>query len=88
VDRPTADARSLSDEEVVARVRRGDTRSYGVLYQRHAERARRLARSIVNNRSDADDVVAEAFASVLSALEGGKGPVDSFAPYLMSSVRN
>jgi RNA polymerase sigma factor (sigma-70 family) len=83
-----ADTRSLSDADALARVRHGDAGAYGILYQRHVERARRLACSIVNNRSDADDVVAEAFASVLSALEGGKGPIDSFVPYLMSSVRN
>ena len=83
-----AHTRSVSDADVLARVRHGDTGSYGILYERHFERARRLARSIVNNRSDADDVVSEAFASVLSALERGKGPVDSFVPYLMRSVRN
>ena len=43
--------RSASDADVLARVRHGDTGSYGILYERHVERAGRLARSIVNNRS-------------------------------------
>ena len=50
--------------------------------------ARRLARSRLVSHEDADDVVAEVFASVFGAFEQGRGPLDSFAPYLVACVRN
>jgi RNA polymerase sigma factor (sigma-70 family) len=34
-----------------------------------------------------DDVVAEAFARVLSAIKRGSGPVEAFRPYLLTCVR-
>ena len=71
----------------MARARDGDADAYGLLYGRYAGAARRFARSLVTE-ADADDVVSEAFASVLSALTRGGGPVGSFAPYLMVSVRH
>ncbi|MET0147070.1 MAG: sigma-70 family RNA polymerase sigma factor [Ilumatobacteraceae bacterium] len=78
----------LSDAVLIDSVRSGDRGSYAVLYERHGPAARRVARSLVRTDADADDVVSEVFASVLSALENGKGPVGSFVPYLMRSVRN
>lgn len=78
----------VADGALIERVRHGDRTAYGVLYERHAPGARRFARSLGANDADADDVVAEVFAAVLSALERGKGPAGSFAPYLMSSIRH
>ena len=76
------------DAVLLDRVRAGDRDAYGQLYERHHLTARAFARGIVANGSDADDVVAEVFAATLSALEHGRGPVGSFVPYLMRSVRN
>jgi RNA polymerase sigma factor (sigma-70 family) len=59
-----------------------------VLYERHVDAARRLARSQLRNHADADDVVSEVFASVLAVIQRGKGPRDGFAAYLMASVRH
>ena len=78
----------LSDAVLIERVRSGDRDGYALLYERHGPTARRFARSLVRTDADADDVVAEVFARVLMALERGKGPVGTFAPYLMSSVRH
>jgi RNA polymerase sigma factor (sigma-70 family) len=68
-------------------VRGGDRSAYAELYERHLDAARRYARTRLSNAEDADDVVADVFASVLSTIEGGKGPVDGFVPYLISCVR-
>lgn len=87
---PEADGPSdeAPDGELLARVRVGERNLYGILYTRHAPLATRFARSLLNNASDADDVVAEVFASTLSALERGVGPADTFLPYVMNSIRH
>ena len=79
---------SRSDVALLEDVRRGDVEAYDILYARHVDAARRLARSLLRSQADADDVVSEVFASVLDVVQRGKGPRDSFSPYLMASVRN
>jgi DNA-directed RNA polymerase specialized sigma24 family protein len=49
--------------------------------------ARSLARQLVRNRAEADDVVAETFAKILDLLHRGGGPDDAFRPYLLTAVR-
>ena len=48
--------------------------------------ARRLARQLVS-AGDADDLVSEAFAKVLSVLQRGGGPDLAFRAYLLTAVR-
>lgn len=78
---------SASDADLIAATRSGDARAYGMLYERHATAARRLARQIVQTPADADDVVAETFARVLYAIRGGNGPAEAFRPYVLTAVR-
>jgi len=56
------------------------------LYERHVAVASNVARRNVDNQSDAEDVVAEAFQSVLQSLVSGKGPDTFFRAYLLSTV--
>lgn len=56
------------------------------LYERHVTIASTVARRNVDNQSDAEDVVAEAFQSVLQSLTAGKGPDTFFRAYLLSTV--
>ncbi len=79
---------TLSDAELIASTRAGDADAFAVLYERHVDAARACARRLTRSRADADDLVAEAFAKVLSALRRGKGPDLAFRPYLLTSVRN
>ncbi len=74
------------DAALIAAVREGDTEAYGVLFERHVEAARRLARSLARD-GDADDLVSEAFAKVLPVLARGDGPDVAFRPYLLTAVR-
>ena len=76
-----------SDSDLIAAVRDGDAGAYGFLYERHSARAVRLARQIVPEQADADDVVSEAFTKVLAAIKGGAGPTEAFLPYLLTAVR-
>ncbi|MCX2749665.1 sigma-70 family RNA polymerase sigma factor [Arthrobacter sp. MI7-26] len=80
----TADA--ASDGQLIAMVRSGDLDAYDGLYARHVSIASTVARKNVDNLSDADDVVAEAFQSVLQSLVAGKGPEHFFRAYLLSAV--
>lgn len=74
------------DATLIAATRDGDTDAYGVLFARHVDAARRLARGLARD-GDADDLVAEAFAKVLPVLARGEGPDLAFRPYLLTAVR-
>ena len=75
-----------SDDTLVERARNHDQRAYGELWVRHSAAAHAVARAY--SSLDPDDVVAEAFARILSAIRRGGGPSMGFRPYLLTSVRN
>jgi DNA-directed RNA polymerase specialized sigma24 family protein/anti-sigma factor RsiW len=75
------------DAKLLNLVRAGDSRAFGVLYQRHVEAARRLARELVVSPAEIDDVVAETFAHVLDVLQEGEGPSDALRCYVLAAVR-
>lgn len=75
-----------SDRELIAMVRDGNAEAYKGLYTRHVSIASSVARRNVDNPSDADDVVAEAFQAVLQSLKSGGGPREFFRAYLLSTV--
>ena len=74
------------DAELITAVRGGDTEAYGVLYARHVDAARRLARQLLRG-ADADDLVSEAFTKVMALLQAGHGPDIAFRAYLLTAVR-
>ncbi len=76
-----------NDVLLVDLVRQGDLAAFSELYRSHLTVAGYVARAEMDNSSDAEDVVAEAFASVLEALLAGKGPRESFQAYLTTTVR-
>jgi len=87
-DEPAAPPAGPSDMDLIAAARAGDAASFGQLYARHFDAARRLARTLVRDSSDADDLVAETFAKVLGKLKEGGGPDAAFRTYLLTSLRN
>jgi len=76
----------VSDVELIAGARGGDQGALTELYTRHQAAARRVARSY-RRAGDPDDLVNEAFARVLGALERGAGPDDAFRAYLFVTLR-
>ena len=76
-----------SDEELVDAARAGDDAAYAELWERHAASGRRAARA-VSPSVDPDDLVSEAFTSILSAIRKGGGPHEGFRPYLFTTIRN
>jgi RNA polymerase sigma factor (sigma-70 family) len=75
------------DADLIAASRASDAAAFASLYERHVAAARNLARQLVRGRAEADDIVAEAFAKVLSQLRSGRGPDSAFRPYLLTTVR-
>ncbi|WP_158630692.1 RNA polymerase sigma factor [Nocardioides daphniae] len=75
------------DAELISAVRGGDLDAYGLLYARHVDAARRLARQLAQ-RADAEDLVADAFAKVLGVLQRGGGPDVAFRAYLLTALRS
>lgn len=85
---PRRELANLTDQQLTERARGGDNRAFGELFRRHRKAAESTARYLLRSPSDADDVVADAFAGVLAAIRNGYGPRDNFRRYLLASVRN
>ena len=81
-----AAAAAPSDAELISRVRGGDLHAYGELFDRHRDAAYRIARQLARG-PDADDLVSEAFAKVLTVLSTGGGPDLAFRAYLLTAIR-
>lgn len=71
----------LEDEDVVARVRGGDAAQFEVIMRRYNSRLFRIARSIVGDDDEAEDVVQESYVRAWSKLEQFEGR-SSFATWL------
>ena len=77
-----------TDQDLLARVRSGDTSAFGDLYAHHSAAAHRAARRIVRDQHLAEDLVSESFARVFSALRSDHGPQGDLFPYLLVTMRN
>lgn len=83
---PTA-APGLSDFGLVGRVRAGDAGAFELIMRRHNRRLFRLARSILRNRAEAEDVVQETYVRAYASLDQFVGP-HSFAAWLARIAAN
>lgn len=88
VDHQRHRASSESDSGLITRTRRGDMGAYAELWQRHRSAAVSVARAFTSS-IDSEDLVSEAYAQILVALQRGGGPNHSaFRPYLYTVIRN
>jgi RNA polymerase sigma-70 factor, ECF subfamily len=71
----------------VARVVAGDRAAFGVLVERYAAVARRVARAVLGNAEDADDAAQDAMLSALVKLDQ-YDPRRPFGPWLLRIVAN
>jgi RNA polymerase sigma-70 factor (ECF subfamily) len=60
---------SLTDEEVVHRVRAGETAFYEVIMRRYNQRLYRIARAILHNDVEAEDVMQDAYVRAYTHLD-------------------
>ncbi len=72
---------------LVARVRAGDRAAFGVLAERYAGVARRVARAVLGDPDDADDAAQDALLSALVKLDQ-YDPRRPFGPWLLRIVAN
>jgi RNA polymerase sigma-70 factor, ECF subfamily len=84
--RPTSplvppDAPGLSDPDLVERVRAGDAAAFELIMRRHNRRLFRLARSVLRNGAEAEDVVQETYVRAFAKLNDFRGP-DGFSAWL------
>ena len=59
---------SLTDEEVVDRVSVGDTALFEILMRRHNQRVYRVARAVVKDEAEAEDVMQQAYLNAFLHL--------------------
>ncbi|GAA4136520.1 sigma-70 family RNA polymerase sigma factor [Leifsonia shinshuensis] len=78
---------SFSDVELIELVRGGDNAAFGALWERHNRAGAVVARSATST-ADPEDVTAEAYAKILTAIRSGGGPTSAFRPYLFTTIRN
>src|SRR3989454_1539790 len=72
---------------LVARARAGDRAAFGVLVERFAAPARRVARAVLDDPDDADDAAQDALLAALVKLHQ-YDPRRPFGPWLMRIVSN
>lgn len=75
------------EAELVARTLAGDRPAFGILVERYAGQARRVARAVLADPDDADDAAQDAFLSALVKL-AQYDPARPFGPWLMRIVAN
>ncbi len=84
---PQGAARIAGEADLVARTLAGDRAAFGVLVERYAPQARRVARAVLGDPDEADDAAQDGFLSALVKL----GQYDArrpFGPWLMRIVAN
>jgi RNA polymerase sigma-70 factor (ECF subfamily) len=86
---PQQAARIAQQDEaaLVTRVVAGDRAAFGVLVERYAAVARRVARAVLGNAEDADDAAQDAMLSALVKLDQ-YDPRRPFGPWLLRIVAN
>jgi RNA polymerase sigma-70 factor (ECF subfamily) len=85
--RPAARIPEQDEAALVARVRAGDRAAFGVLAERYAGVARRVARAVLGDPDDADDAAQDALLSALVKLDQ-YDPRRPFGPWLLRIVAN
>lgn len=75
-----AKAEAWSDEEVVRRVRAGDTGLFEIIMRRYNQRLYRVARSILRDDGEAEDVMQDAYVRAYQHLDqyAGRAPFSTW----------
>src|SRR3989454_273063 len=84
---PAARIPEQDEAAPLARVRAGDRTAFGVLAERYAGVARRVARAVLGDPDDADDAAQDALLSALVKLDQ-YDPRRPFGPWLLRIVAN
>jgi RNA polymerase sigma-70 factor, ECF subfamily len=84
---PQGAARIAGEADLVARTLAGERAAFGLLVERYAPQARRVARAVLSDADEADDAAQDGFLSALVKLAqyDARRP---FGPWLMRIVAN
>jgi RNA polymerase sigma factor (sigma-70 family) len=85
VEAPTLDG--PSDQQLVARVRRGDDRAFETLYRRYHRRISAYVYGMVKDHGRAEDVTQEVFVSALRRMRQTERPI-AFKPWIYEIAKN
>lgn len=77
---------TVSDEELVDRLRTGDRGSFDELYERYFPRVYRFVDRRLNNRADTEETVQEVFINLFSSVHGYRGDA-AFAAWVFGLTR-
>lgn len=83
-----APAAALGDEELMLRVQANDPAAFGVLFDRFAVRAMRLACAIARDNARAEDIVQEAFLSLWRSRATYQPRRGTVSGWVMGTVRH
>jgi RNA polymerase sigma-70 factor, ECF subfamily len=72
-ERKPIDYTVIADKDLVAEMERGARDAFGLVIQRNNQRLYRVARGILGDDSEAEDVVQEAYVKAFSSLKGFRG---------------
>jgi RNA polymerase sigma-70 factor, ECF subfamily len=75
------------DAELIERVRNGDSEAFDMLVSRHMRHAYRIAYRLLGHREDAEDLVQEAFLTVLEKIDSFQAGRE-FTPWFNRIVVN
>lgn len=87
VNRIVVPSTDVSDGDIIARVKAGNSNAYGSLMRRYNQRLYRIARSIVRDNAAAMDIVQEAYIKAYYKLDEFRGP-GGFLTWLAMITRN
>ena len=73
-------SKASTDEEIVDRVRAGDLALYEVIMRRYNQRLYRVARAILHNDAEAEDVMQDAYVRAYTHLDqfAGRAPFSTW----------
>jgi RNA polymerase sigma-70 factor (ECF subfamily) len=77
----------LSDDEIIARLRKGEKRHFATLVERYTDRGFSLALRLLGNREDAEEALQDAFVRALNGLAGFEG-ASSFGTWFYRILYN
>lgn len=77
----------MPDEELLSASREGDTAAFAELWERHRKPGLTAARSLAPSL-DPEDLVSEAYLTILELVRDGRGPQGAFRPYLYRVIRS
>lgn len=78
---------TVPDSDLAARALEGDSGAFGLLIERYAPAARRLAQAVLGNADDGDDAAQDGFLAAWQNLDK-YDPARAFGPWLLRIVVN